>query len=184
MIIILELPYTTSKFLIIFLIFIIAFVVYNVLSKEKNKRKLLKYLSSLKEIKDIEFNERHKQLRIILFDISKKELLKLAENIYSIGSRSIKDMKITYDESKSIDNPFVITISFKEKFSMEGYGFESVSLTGEQQNGFKEYSVLFKFGGTFYDDKGDLIFHTSINDHFVYKLKGEPNRCFNKLFEL
>ena len=170
-------------FLLIFA-FVITWVVYHFLSKSKNKRKLLKYSSRLKEIKDIEFNDRFKQVRIVLFDISKKELLNLAEDIYSIGYRSIKGMKITYDESKSIDNPFVISISFKEKFLMGGYGYEAVSLTGVQQNRFKEYKVSFKYGGQYYDENGDTIFCTNINEHLVYKLKGEPNRWFKNLFEL
>jgi len=155
---------------------------YYYYSKSKNKRNLLKYLSEKEEIKDIEFNDRFKQVRIILFDISKNELLNLGEDIYSIGSRSIKDIKITYDEDKAIDNPFVITISFKEKFSIEGYGYESVSLTGKQLNGFKEYDVAFKYGGQYFDENGDTIFCTNISDHLVYKLKDEPSRWFKIFF--
>ena len=180
----LETYLTTVNFLLLIFTVVISWGVYYFLEKAKNKRKLLKYLSEREEIKDIKFNDRFKQVRIVLFDISKNELLNFAKDVYSIDSSSIKDMKITYDEDKSIDNPFVITISFKEKFSIEGYGYESVSLTGAQQNGFKEYGVSFKYGGEYYDENGDTIFCTNISHHLVYKLKNEPNRWFKNLFEL
>ena len=84
----------TVNFLLLVLLLVIVWIVYYFISKAKNKRKLLKYISVRDEIKNIEFNDRFKQVEIILFDISKNELLNLGEDIYSIGSRCIKDMKI------------------------------------------------------------------------------------------